>query len=253
MKASQSLMERTNYRQPIIILIDPQLGENIGSAARGMWNFGLKYLRLVNPRDGWPNSKATALASGGGVVLDNVKVYSKLEDAVEDLDYIFATTARHRDLDKEVISLEHAVKRAHIKSNNDLKVGVLFGPERAGLENKHIAIANSLISIPVNPEYGSLNLGQSVLLTSYEWTKINLNNQEVEVVGNEMASHSEIQKLYEYYLENLDESGFFFPKTKAEPMKINLRNMFSRMPLTKPDVKIFYGILRQFVKWKNKM
>ena len=253
MEANQSLTERTNHRQPIIILVDPQLGENIGSAARGMWNFGLKYLRLVNPRDGWPNSKATALASGGGVVLDNVKVYSKLEEAVEDLDYIFATTARHRDLDKEVISLDDAVKRAHIKSNNDLKVGVLFGPERAGLENKHIAIANSLISIPVNPEYGSLNLGQSVLLTSYEWTKINLNEQEVEVVGNEVASHSEIQKLYEYYLENLDESCFFFPKTKAEPMKINLRNMFSRMPLTKMDVKIFYGILRQFVKWKKKI
>ena len=121
MEANQSLTERTNYRQPIIILVDPQLGENIGSAARGMWNFGLKYLRLVNPRDGWPNSKATALASGGGVVLDNVKVYSKLEEAVEDLDYIFATTARHRDLDKEVISLDDAVKRAHIKSNNDLR------------------------------------------------------------------------------------------------------------------------------------
>ena len=253
MKTNQSLAERTNHRQPIIILVDPQLGENIGSAARGMWNFGLKYLRLVNPRDGWPNSKATALASGGGVVLDNVKVYSKLEEAVEDLDYIFATTARHRDLDKEVISLEHAIKRAHSKGKLGLKVGVLFGPERAGLENKHIAIANSLISIPVNPEYGSLNLGQSVLLTSYEWTKNNLNKEEVKAFEHEGASHNEIQKLYEHYLERLDESGFFFPLTKAEPMKINLRNMFSRLPLTKADVKIFYGILRQFVKWKNKM
>ena len=202
--------------QPIFVLVNPQLGENIGASARGMWNFGLLNLRLINPRDGWPNSRATAVAAGGGVVLDNVKVYSDLGSGIEDFDYLFATSIRQRDLDKPVFSLEEGIKMAHEMVLERMKVGILFGPERSGLENKAIATANSIISIPVNPKYGSLNLGQSVLLTSYEWLRSRLQNENTYNIidSTPVAKVGEIEKLNDHLVEVLEQVGFFFPKTK---------------------------------------
>ena len=240
--------------QPVIILVDPQLGENIGASARGMWNFGLKNLRLVNPRDGWPNPKAGSVAAGGGIVLDNVKVYSDLQNAVKDLDYVFATSIRHRDLDKNVSSLEKAMERTQNLFSRDMKVGIMFGPERSGLENKHISIANSIISIPVNPKYGSLNLGQSVLLTGYEWlrSKSREGDAAQSKARSNIAGQGDVEKFHDHLVDSLQKISFFFPEEKSNSMRINLRNMLSRMPLTNLDIRILHGILRQFDRWKSR-
>ncbi|WP_298291786.1 RNA methyltransferase [uncultured Litoreibacter sp.] len=237
--------------QPVMVLVSPQMGENIGSAARGMLNFGLERMRLVDPRDGWPNAAATATASGAAKVLDHVTVYGTTADAVGDVDYVFATTARGRDMTKPVVTPEEAMGQARAMIAAGKNVAVLFGPERAGLENSDVAQANAIISVPVNPGFASLNLAQCVLLTAYEWRR---QSDEAEIARDqaEAASQLEIQKLYEHFVSRLDVAGFFFPETKADSMKLHLRNMLSRMPLTPQDVQIFHGMLRQFVRWKER-
>ena len=139
--------------QPVMVLVEPQMGENIGAAARAMWNFGLEHMRLVNPRDGWPNPAATATASGASRVLDRLGVFDTTAEAIGDLNFIFATTARSRDLTKPVMTPERAMAHARALIGEGAKVGVLFGPERAGLENTDIAQANAIISVPVNPGF----------------------------------------------------------------------------------------------------
>ncbi|MDA1238159.1 MAG: RNA methyltransferase [Proteobacteria bacterium] len=239
--------------QPIIILVDPQMGENIGSAARGMLNFGLENMRLVNPRDGWPNEKAVATASGAAIVLDGINVFPDLESSVSDLNYVFATSARNRDLSKEVMNIEEAMKYARKLIQSGLKVGILFGAERSGLENNHVVISNSLISIPVNSEFASLNLAQTVMLTAYEWRRTGLSIPVSGELSPELitASQKEMESLYEHFSITLDEAGFFYPPSKVKSMRLNFRNMLSRMAMTNADVKIFHGILRQFVRWKD--
>ncbi len=237
--------------QPVMVLVNPQMGENIGAAARGMLNFGLERMRLVAPRDGWPNAAATATASGAAKVLDTVSVYPTTAEAIGEFDYVFATTARGRDMTKPVVTPEEAMQQTRAMVRKGQKVAVLFGAERAGLENSDVAQANAIISVPVNPGFASLNLAQCVLLTAYEWRR---QSDDAAVVADEIeaASHVEIQKLYEHFVSRLDIAGFFFPATKADSMKLHLRNMFSRMPLTPQDVQIFHGILRQFVRWKER-
>ncbi len=237
--------------QPVIVLVDPQMGENIGAAARGMLNFGLEHMRLVNPRDGWPNPAATATASGAAKVLDKLGVFDTTAQAVGDLDYVYATTARSRDLTKPVVTPETAMGQARAMIGEGKKVGVLFGPERAGLENSDVAQANAIISVPVNPGFASLNLSQCVLLTAYEWRRQSEAGQ-IEMPDIEQAAQHEIDALYAHFEERLDVAGFFFPETKAASMKLHLRNMLSRMPLTPQDVQIFHGMLRQFVRWKTR-
>ena len=232
--------------QPAIVLVAPQMGENIGAAARAMYNFGLEWMRIVNPRDGWPNQKAVTMASGAGRVLDQVKVTQTTDEAIGDLNYVFATTARGRDLTKPVVSPERAMQQAREMINQGQKVGILFGPERSGLNNEDIARANAIISVPVNPAYGSLNLAQCVLLLAYEWRRQTgeVVPEVLELAGSNPASHVGIQKLTEHMEQRLDTTGFFWPEHKAESMILNLRNMFSRMPLTDADVRIMHGIIR---------
>lgn len=237
--------------QPVMVLVDPQMGENIGAAARGMLNFGLEHMRLVNPRDGWPNPAATATASGAAKVLDRLSVHDSVAKAVGDLDYVYATTARSRDLTKPVVTPETAMGQAREMIAAGKKVGVLFGPERAGLENSDVAQANAIISVPVNPGFASLNLSQCVLLTAYEWRRQS-DAGTIEVPEIAQASQHEVDALYTHFEERLDDAGFFFPETKAASMKLHLRNMLSRMPLTPQDVQIFHGMLRQFVRWKTR-
>ncbi|MEM9582008.1 MAG: RNA methyltransferase [Pseudomonadota bacterium] len=237
--------------QPVMVLVAPQMGENIGAAARGMLNFGLERLRLVAPRDGWPNAAATATASGAAKVLDTVSVYDTTAEAIGEFDYVFATTARGRDMTKPVVTPEEAMGQARGMIAQGKTVAVLFGPERAGLENADVAQANAIISVPVNPGFASLNLAQCVLLTGYEWRR----QSDAAAVPSgdiETASQVEIHKLYEHFEQRLDVAGFFFPETKADSMKLHLRNMLSRLPLTPQDVQIFHGILRQFVRWKTR-
>ena len=232
--------------QPAFVLIEPQMGENIGSAARAMWNFGLENMRLVSPRDGWPNAKAVATSSGAGRVMDNVQVTKTTAEAISDLNFVFATTARNRDLAKPVFTPEEAMKVAGEKMARGEKVGVLFGPERAGLANEDIVRANALISVPVNPAFASLNLAQCVLLLSYEWQRLSVEvePETLELAGARMAQAIEVEKLADRFESRLDEKGFFFPKDKANSMKLILRNMFSRMPFTDADVRTLHGIVR---------
>ncbi|MEM9434044.1 MAG: RNA methyltransferase [Pseudomonadota bacterium] len=240
--------------QPVMVLVQPQMGENIGFAARAMWNFGLEHMRLVHPRDGWPNTRATTTASGAAPVLDKLSVYGTTAEAVGDLDYVLATTARSRDLTKPVMTPERAMSHARALTVQGKKVGVLFGPERAGLENTDIAQANAIVSVPVNPGFASLNLAQCVLLIAYEWRRQTGDDapEIVELAGTEFATQIEVEKLFEHFVDRLDAAGFFFPEHKADSMKLNLRNMFSRMPMTQMDVQTFHGMLRQFVRWKER-
>ena len=240
--------------QPTFVLVRPQMGENIGASARAMWNFGLDHMRIVAPRDGWPNQKAVAMASGAGRLLDEAQLHDDLAGAIADRTYVFATTARSRDLTKPVFSPEAAVGEIVRRMSEGEKVAVLFGPERAGLENDDIAQANAIITVPVNPEFPSLNLAQCVLLTAYEWRRATADvpGFEMELAGTEVASQLEVQKLAEHYEERLDQAGFFFPEAKAEGMKRTMRNLWSRMPMTRADVQLFHGVLRQMVRWKER-
>lgn len=240
--------------QPAFVLVRPQMGENIGGAARAMWNFGLDRMRLVAPRDGWPNQKAVAMASGAGRLLDEAGLFEDTAAALEDCHFVFATTARNRDLTKPVVSPERAMEMAREKIAAGEKVAVLFGPERAGLENDDIARANAIISVPVNPDFASLNLAQCVLLTAYEWRRQagEVQPERVELAGADWASHIEIEKLAEHYEERLEQAGFFFPAIKADSMRLNLRNLWSRMRLTRSDVQMLHGVMRQMVRWKER-
>ncbi|SDJ74285.1 RNA methyltransferase [Aliiruegeria lutimaris] len=232
--------------QPSFILVRPQMGENIGGAARAMLNFGLDRMRLVEPRDGWPNTRAVALASGAARVLDNAGLYGSVADAVADCTHVYATTARSRELTKPVMTPEQAMAEARAITAEGGKVGVLFGPERAGLENEDVARAHAIITVPVNPEFFSLNLAQCVLLTAYEWHR--QSEQLSEAPEIERAQMIEIEKLGDHFEQRLDDAGFFFPETKAAGMKLSIRNMLSRLALTRADVQIFHGMLRQLTR-----
>ncbi|WP_422028372.1 RNA methyltransferase [Roseovarius sp.] len=244
----------TETPQPAFVLVRPQMGENIGAAARAMWNFGLDRMRIVAPRDGWPNSKAAAMASGAGRLLDEAVLADDLPGALADCSYVFATTARVRGLTKPVYAPERAMQVAAEKIAAGEKVAVLFGPERAGLENEDVARANAIISVPVNPAFASLNLAQCVLLTAYEWRRASgeVEMERTDMAGADWATQTEVEKLADHYEQRMEEAGFFFPEHKREGMKINLRNMWSRMPLTGADVRMLHGVLRQMVRWKDR-
>ncbi|MCR9125927.1 MAG: RNA methyltransferase [Rhodobacteraceae bacterium] len=240
--------------QPAFVLVRPQMGENIGAAARGMWNFGLDRMRVVAPRDGWPNPSAVAMASGAGRVLDEAQLFGDLDAAVADCGFVMATTARPRGLTKPVFSPERAMREAADRIAAGQRVAVLFGPERAGLENDDIARANAIVSVPVNPAFASLNLAQCVLLTGYEWRRqtAEVAHETMEMARTDWAEALEIQRLAGHYEERLEEAGFFFPDAKAASMKLHLRNLWSRMPLTRADVQMLHGIMRQMVRWKER-
>ncbi len=240
--------------QPAFVLVRPQMGENIGAVARAMWNFGLDHLAIVAPRDGWPNPNADAMASGAGRLLDNAQIFETTADAIGDRSFVYATTARSRDLTKPVFTPETAMADALRRIGEGQNVAVLFGPERAGLENDDVAKANAIVSVPVNPEFPSINLAQCVLLVAYEWHRATIRTASVEMdlAGTEFAPQIEIEKLAEHYEERLETAGFFFPEAKAAPMKVSLRNMWSRMPLTRADVQMLHGVLRQMVRWKER-
>ena len=242
--------DRPDPAQPAFVLVRPQMGENIGAAARAMWNFGLSGMRLVAPRDGWPNPTAVAMASGAGRILDRARLFPDVAGAIGDCTFVMATTARERDMTKPVLSPERAMQEAVARIAAGQRVAMLFGPERAGLDNDDVARANALVSVPVNPEFPSLNLAQCVLLCGYEWRRATTQHVAVqpETGGSDQASAVEIARLADHYEARLDEAGFFYPEHKAARMKRNLRNLWSRMPLTGADVRILHGIMRQMVR-----
>ena len=240
--------------QPAFVLIRPQMGENIGAAARAMLNFGLDRMRITAPRDGWPNPRAVAMASGAGRLLDEAQIFDTTADALADRTFTYATTARPRDITKPVMTPEAAMADAARRAAAGERVAVMFGPERAGLENDDIVQANVIVTVPVNPDFPSLNLAQCVLLTGYEWQRAtaSVEQSRMELAGTDWAESHEIDALARHYDERLTEAGFYYPDHKVAHMKRNMRNLWSRMPLTRADVQILHGIMRQMVRWKER-
>lgn len=238
---------------PVVILVRPQMGENIGAAARAMLNFGLDELRLVEPRDGWPNPRAVALASGAASrVLDRARVYPSLAAATEGIHRAYATTARGREMTKPVLTPAAAMAEARAAAAADERVALIFGPERAGLENDDVARANAIVTVPVNPDFPSLNLAQAVLLLGYEWARDSLPAQPLPTgrrpPAEVPADRVEIEALADHWEARLDAAGFFFPPERAPGMKRALRNMWARLGLTRADAHLLHGALRQLVR-----
>jgi len=254
---------------PSVILVNPQLGENIGTASRAMANFGLSDLRIFDPRDGWPNPKAESAAAKGRWIVEKASVHYQLEDALSDLNFVYATTARPRDMIKKVMTPEQAASDMHARIDRGQKVGILFGRERWGLSNDEIALADCVVMAPVDPEYASLNIAQAVLLVGSEWYKpiagsIGMGTPEAEpavATGLKMpetrpATKEELQGMFDHLERELDEAGFFKSKEIRPRMIINLRNMMGRAELTEQEVRTFRGVIasltRAHLKGKNR-
>ncbi len=240
---------------PAIILMEPQLGENIGAAARAMANFALDDLRLVAPREAWPNEKARAAAAGADAVLDNARVFPTLAEAVADLNFLCATTARPRYMVKPVLTPETAIVASLARIADGQSCGFLFGRERWGLENDAISLCDAIVMAPVNPSFASLNLAQAVLILGYEWRKA----QEHESLGRHTqfdgleraglphagraATKNELHALFDHLERELDASGFLQPPEKRPSMVLNIRNVFSRMQATEQEIRTLRGII----------
>ena len=242
---------------PAIVLVKPQLGENIGFAARAMANFGLTDLRLVAPRDGWPNDKAHAAAAGAAYVVEQARVYATVELAIAELNFVLASTARPRELVKPVLSPESAAFELKQRARRAELTGVLFGPERSGLDNDVITLADAILTAPVNPDFASLSLPQAVLLFGYEWFKGNGNapslgrvtefdgpiTEGIAFADTRPATREELFALFEHLEAELDRTGFLYPPEKRASMVRNIRNMFHRMGASEQDVRTWRGIV----------
>jgi tRNA/rRNA methyltransferase len=230
---------------PAIILVEPQLGENIGMAARAMGNFALSRLRIVNPRDGWPSIAAQRAAAGADHILAHVELFDTVEQAVADLDLLFATTARAHDQAKPVMAPESAALEiiGHISTGG--RAGILFGRERWGLTNDEVARANRIVTFPVNPGFASLNLAQAVLLIGYEWFKLSTAGELPFAMPerSERASQHQMEAFFENLVRELDRVEFLRPAEKRETMLVNLRNIFFRMEPTKQDMHTLHGVI----------
>ena len=230
---------------PAVILVEPQLGENIGMAARAMGNFALTRLRIVKPRDGWPNIAAQRAAAGADHILDHAELFDTVEQAVADLTLLFATTARAHDQAKPVVGPEAAAREIadHLATGGG--AGILFGRERWGLMNEEVALANRIITFPVNPGFASLNLAQAVLLMGYEWFKLATGGALPFDMPerSEPASQYQMQAFFENLVRELDRVEFLRPAEKRDTMLVNLRNIFTRMNPTKQDMHTLHGFV----------
>lgn len=235
---------------PAVILVEPQLGENIGSCARAMLNCGLTDLRLVKPRDGWPNPKAEAMASGATAVLERARVFDSLASACADLSYLLATTARNRGMAKPVLTPRAAAGEMRTRIAAGQAVGVMFGPERAGLLNEDLAVADAALCVPLNPAFASLNLAQAVLLVGYEWFQSGDRTPDVTVWEERSPPASvETREFFFARLEALlDEAGFFYPDHIVPTMKLNLRALFTRATMSDQEVQTLHGAIRALVE-----
>jgi tRNA/rRNA methyltransferase len=231
--------------QPVIILVSPQMGENIGAAARAMANCGLSDLRLVNPRDGWPNPKADASASGATHITGATQVYATTEEAVADLSYVIASTARPRDLVKPVLTPQSAATELHVRAQAGIRVGLLFGAERTGLLNEDIALADAIATVPLNPEFTSLNLAQAVLLFGYEWYKAQVDVPALQLNwnGSMPATKDELVNLFNHFEDELERSDYFKNPKMRPTMVANLRAMLQRATLSEQEVRTLHGMI----------
>ena len=231
---------------PAIILVEPQLAENIGMVARAMANFGLSELRLVKPRDGWPNDKARAAASRADHVIDSARFFETLPDAIADLNFVFATTARERDGFKPVRGPVEAARTLRSRFAAGQKTGILFGRERIGLENDEVGLADEIVTFPVNPAFASLNIAQAVLLMSYEWMKTGLADEtETAFSAPPMlpATKEQLHGLFSHLEEALQVRGYFRPKAKKPKMVDNLRAVLTRAGFAEAEIKVLRGVV----------
>ena len=240
---------------PLIILVEPQMGENIGAAARAMLNFGLTGMRIVSPRDGWPNSAAKAMSAGASTVIDRARIFDDVPSAIADCTYVLATTARPREIRLPVLAPEGAVReiRNHLKRQDGenipkadlVRTAVLFGGERAGLTTQDVAQANGILSIPVNPDFPSLNLAQAVMVFCYEWGRQMSLSAIVSPLDEEpQASHQEFSNMIDHLVEELSSAGFFHPEEKKAVMIRNLMAMFQRAGMTHLEVQTMRGVIK---------
>jgi tRNA/rRNA methyltransferase len=230
---------------PVVILVEPQLGENIGSAARAMANFGLGRLRLVKPREPWPNPQASKMASGADRILDQAVLCDSVEAAIADCSFVVATTARAHDQAKPVIGAPEAASTMAPRIAGGETVGILFGRERTGLENHEVALADCILTLPVNPAFASLNLAQAVVIVAYEWFKLSSGGALPFGTPNKSppASKQQLHAFFASVEHELEKVEFFRPPDKRDTMQINLRNIFTRMLPSQQDIRTLHGVI----------
>jgi tRNA/rRNA methyltransferase len=236
----------TEALTPAVILVEPQLGENIGAVARAMLNCGLSDLRLVKPRDGWPSAAAQANAAGADSVIESARLFERVEDAIGDLRLVYATTARLRDMVKPVMTPEAAASGLHVAGLKGEAAGIMFGRERSGLTNDEVTLADAAVTFPLNPGFTSLNLAQAVLLVGWEWWKCRLGARPDVVLTSESppARRDELFRLFEHLESELDAVGFFFPPEKRPHTVRNLRNLIERASPSEQEVRTLHGVVR---------
>uniref|UniRef100_UPI00403F3DB1 RNA methyltransferase n=1 Tax=Novosphingobium sp. ZN18A2 TaxID=3079861 RepID=UPI00403F3DB1 len=225
---------------PVIVLVRPQLGENIGKAARAMLNFGLTEMRLVTPRDGWPNPSAGPAASGADIVLENARVFESVADAVADCAHVYATTVRKRGVTKPVQTPEEAARAI---STQPGRSAFLFGPERSGLETDDVALARTIVTVPINPEFGSLNLAQAVILCAYEWSKHAALAQPTVEDLLPPAPQDEFEGMFEQLCKLLEPKGYFLPESRAASTRRTLRTMLTKPAWNHLEIRTLRGVL----------
>ncbi|MBK8839399.1 MAG: RNA methyltransferase [Hyphomonadaceae bacterium] len=240
---------------PAFILLAPQMGENIGAAARVMANFGLTDLRLVAPRDGWPNPAAETMSAGALPDVVTAQVFERVEDAIRDCGLVLATTARPRGMEKPVLGASEAVARVRATPR---RTAILFGAERSGLPNEAVALADAILSFPVSPSFASLNLAQAVALIAHAYSEANASGPPAAFTDavDAPATREELMGMMEHFEDELDRAGFFFPEAKRAPMVLNLRNAFTRAGWTAQEVRTFRGAIKALAigrgKWRVK-
>ena len=230
---------------PLIILVRPQLGQNIGKAARAMLNFGLTELRLVAPRDGWPNPDAGPAASGADILLEQAQVFPTVAEAVADCTAVFASTVRRRDLVLPVVGPAEMAAEIHASPG---RTAILFGPERSGLATEDVALAGKIVTVPINPEFGSLNLAQAVILLAYEWSRSQPLAQPTFKENEPPAPQAEVEGLVGQMDEALGKSGYYFPVDRTEVTRLNLRTMLTKPGWSSREIRAMRGMLRSIAK-----
>ena len=231
--------------KPVIVLVRPQLGENIGKAARAMLNFGLVEMRLVTPRDGWPNPAAGPAAAGADIVLEQARVYETTAEAVADCAHVYATTVRKRGVTKPVLTPAEAAGEIAIAQGRS---AILFGPERSGLETEDVALARAILTVPINPEFGSLNLAQAVILCAYEWSKVQDLVQPTQEDLLPPAPQAELEGLIAHFEELLEPRNYFFPEARADATRRNLRTLLTKPGWNHLEVRTLRGVLSALEK-----
>jgi len=239
---------------PVVILVRPQMGENIGAAARAMLNFGLRDLRLVRPQCGWPNVKAVQAASGATEVLNRLQLFDGVAEAAADLHRLYATTARPRDIPKPVVTAAAATREARAALQGGERVGILFGPERTGLSNDDLIYADAIVSVPVNPDFFSLNLAQAVLLVAYEWFESAgaVPDRREALPAGRPATKGDLDQLLDHLIAELDAVDFFRTADRRQSMSRALKLIFARADLHEPDVHLLRGVIKDLAHGRRR-